>query len=158
MQLFTSVDHPLPTLTPAHSHKGWKFWSISSKLKSEGLLGKVLCVNILTILNIEPEELLRLEILHSTQLSSETAQKNVCIHRERCLSRGAGSDDSGGCQDTRSGVPIVVQWKWIRLETMRLWLRSLSGLRIQHCRELWCRLQMRLGISSCCGCGVGWWL
>ena len=31
---------------------------------------------------------------------------------------------------------------------MRLWLRSLallSGLTIQHCRELWCRLQMQLG-------------
>ena len=26
-------------------------------------------------------------------------------------------------------------------------LASLSRLRIQHCRELWCRLQMRLGSS-----------
>ena len=37
---------------------------------------------------------------------------------------------------------------WIRLVTMRLrvWsLASLSGLRIQPCRELWCRLQTRLG-------------
>ena len=31
--------------------------------------------------------------------------------------------------------------------SVRMWvsfLASLSGLRMQHCRELWCRLQMRL--------------
>ena len=42
----------------------------------------------------------------------------------------------------------MAQWKGIRLGTMRLWVRSLaplSGLRIWHCRELWYRLQMRLG-------------
>jgi len=36
----------------------------------------------------------------------------------------------------------MVQWKQIRLGTMRLWVRflaSLSGLKIWHCRELWCR-------------------
>ena len=28
----------------------------------------------------------------------------------------------------------------------RVWsLASLSGLKIRHCHELWCRLQMRLG-------------
>ena len=40
-----------------------------------------------------------------------------------------------------------MQWKRIRLGTMRLWVRSLgslSGLRIQRCRELWCRSQIRL--------------
>ena len=43
------------------------------------------------------------------------------------------------------GVHFVVQWKRIRLGTMRLQvqsLASLSGLRILHC----------------CGCGVGHWL
>ena len=38
------------------------------------------------------------------------------------------------------GVPVVAQRKRIRLETMRLRVRSLasiSGLGIQHCRELW---------------------
>ena len=37
----------------------------------------------------------------------------------------------------------MVQWKQIQLGTMRLWaqsLASLSGLRIWHCCELWCRL------------------
>ena len=37
---------------------------------------------------------------------------------------------------------VVVQWKWIQLVSMRLWVRflaSLSMLRIWHCRELWCR-------------------
>ena len=46
------------------------------------------------------------------------------------------------------GVPVVVQWKWIWLVSMRTWvwsLASLSRLRIQHCRELWCRSQTRLG-------------
>ena len=45
------------------------------------------------------------------------------------------------------GVPIVAQQKWIWLGTLRLWVRSLtllSGLRIQHCCELWCRSQMQL--------------
>ena len=40
------------------------------------------------------------------------------------------------------GVPTVVQWKRIRLVSMRMQVRSLaslSGLRIQHCCELWCR-------------------
>ena len=51
------------------------------------------------------------------------------------------------------GVPIVGQWKWIWLASMRTQFRSqasLSGLRIRHCCELWCSLQMRLGS------GVAW--
>ena len=46
------------------------------------------------------------------------------------------------------GVPIMAQWKQIRLGTMRFGVRSLTllnGLRIQSCRELWCRLQILLG-------------
>ena len=46
------------------------------------------------------------------------------------------------------GVPIVAQQKGIQLGTMRLsvrFLASLSGLRIWHCHELWCRLKVRLG-------------
>ena len=42
----------------------------------------------------------------------------------------------------------MVQQKQIQLGTMGLWvpsLASLSGLRIRHCCELWCRLQTRLG-------------
>ena len=53
------------------------------------------------------------------------------------------------------GVPIVVQQKRIRLGTMRFRvqpLASLSGLRIQCCRELWCRLQTRS--SSCIAVAV----
>ena len=45
------------------------------------------------------------------------------------------------------GVPIVAQWKQIRLGTMRLhvlFLASLIGLKIWHCHELWCLLQMQL--------------
>ena len=45
------------------------------------------------------------------------------------------------------GVPIMVQQKQIRLETMRLWdpsLASLSGLRTWRCCGLWYRLQTQL--------------
>ena len=41
----------------------------------------------------------------------------------------------------------MVQWKQIRLGTMRLKvcsLASFSGLRIWHCCVLWCRSQMQL--------------
>ena len=41
----------------------------------------------------------------------------------------------------------MVQWKRIQLGTMKLLVQSLallSGLRIWHCHELWCRLQMQL--------------
>ena len=41
-----------------------------------------------------------------------------------------------------AGVPVVTQWKRIRLGTIRLRVRSLtllSGLRIRRCCELWCR-------------------
>ena len=46
-----------------------------------------------------------------------------------------------------TGVPIMAQQKQVRLGTMRLRvqsLASLSGSRIQHCLELWCRWQMWL--------------
>ena len=57
-----------------------------------------------------------------------------------------------GCETCNLGVSVVVQWKRIRLGTMRLQVRSLallSGLRIQHCHELWCRLktQLRSGMA-----------
>ena len=46
------------------------------------------------------------------------------------------------------GVPVVAQWKQTWLVSMRMRVRPLvllSVLRIQHCCELWCRPQMRLG-------------
>ena len=53
-------------------------------------------------------------------------------------------------------VPIVVQRKHIQLGTMRLWVQSLallSGLGIQGCHELWCRLQtqLRSGVAVAVG-------
>ena len=53
------------------------------------------------------------------------------------------------------GVPIMAQWRQIQLGTMRMRvqsLASLSGLRIRHCHELWCRPQTRLG--SCVAVSV----
>ena len=46
------------------------------------------------------------------------------------------------------GVPIVVQWKQIRLETMKLWVQSLAllnGLKIWRCCQLRCSSQRWLG-------------
>ena len=40
---------------------------------------------------------------------------------------------------------MVQQKLWLPVQS----LASVSGLRIQHCRELWCRSQTRLG--CCCG-------
>ena len=67
----------------------------------------------------------------------------------------------GGLQTTISRTPgsssemqklefslTMAQWRQIRLESTRTQVRplaSLSGLRIRHCQELWCRSQMRLG-------------
>ena len=51
-------------------------------------------------------------------------------------------------QDEEAGAPSVVHWKQIQLGTIRLWVQALSllsGLRIWHCHELWCRSQMWLG-------------
>ena len=45
-------------------------------------------------------------------------------------------------------VPVISQQKQIQLVTMRMKVQSLallSGLRIQHCCELWCRSQTWLG-------------
>ena len=55
-------------------------------------------------------------------------------------------------QNMSKAVRVVAPREQIQLGTMRLWVRSLvllSGLRIQGCRELWCRLHMRLrsGVS-----------
>ena len=46
------------------------------------------------------------------------------------------------------GVAVVAQWKWTRLVSKRMWVRSLASrpvLRIWRCHGLWCRLQMQLG-------------
>jgi len=45
------------------------------------------------------------------------------------------------------GVSVVAQWKRIRLVSMRMQvqtLASISGLRIWHGHDPWCRLQMWL--------------
>ena len=61
------------------------------------------------------------------------------------------SGDYGIFQSENAGMMEFPSWRSgqrIRLGTMRLRVRSLallSGLMIRHCRELWCRLQMRLG-------------
>ena len=48
----------------------------------------------------------------------------------------------------KARAAIVAQQKGIRLVSTRIQVRSLpslSGSGIQHCRELWCRLQTQLG-------------
>ena len=46
--------------------------------------------------------------------------------------------------------PLWFSSNGTQLVSMRIWVRSLallSGLRILHCHELWCRLQMRFGFG-----------
>ena len=50
-------------------------------------------------------------------------------------------------------VPVMVQWKQIRLGNMRFLvqpLASLCGLRIQRCHKLWCKSQtwLRSGVAA----------
>ena len=70
----------------------------------------------------------------------------VCVCKKAC-------DEVGrvvvyGLRTALLRVPIVAQQDWIWLAPMRTQVWSpalLSGLRIQCCRELWCRLQTQLG-------------
>ena len=51
-------------------------------------------------------------------------------------------------RETNIGVPIVVQWKQIRLGTMKLQIGSLALLSrsgIRCCQEQWCGSQTQLG-------------
>ena len=53
-------------------------------------------------------------------------------------------------KNIKMGVPIVAQQKQIWLAPMRTQIQSLtslSGLRIQHCHEQWCRSQTQLGFG-----------
>ena len=56
-----------------------------------------------------------------------------------------------------TGVPIVAQWKRIRLGNMKLWVRSqasLSELRVSVAVS--CGVGCSCGLAGC-GCGIGWW-
>ena len=78
----------------------------------------------------------------------------VCVCARAC---GGGGGARAGTREAviimtlklrGTGVLVMMQWKGIQLETMRTWVRCLallSGLRIQHCREMRCRSQTRLG-------------
>ena len=60
------------------------------------------------------------------------------------LRKGWFTSTTGSFKKGDTGVPIVVQWKQIRLGTMRFRVPSLdllSELRIRRCRELWRRSQ-----------------
>jgi len=80
---------------------------------------------------------------------------SVCVSQYVCLSVCFFLSFISSCESivilklkAFLGVPIVVQRKRIRQRTMRLRVRSLaslSGSRIRHCHELWCRLQTQLG-------------
>ena len=77
----------------------------------------------------------------------QTLQWGITSHQSKWLSS----------KNLQIGVTVMAQRKLIRLGTMRLrvwYLASLSGLRISHWCELWCRWQTAL-IWLCCDCGVG---
>ena len=52
---------------------------------------------------------------------------------------------NGWNQEPDLVVPIMAQWLMNPASIHVHSLASLSGLGIQHCRELWCRLQMQFG-------------
>ena len=83
-------------------------------------------------------------ILGASSLAASVKWK-VHIHQasqeNKKMARNGESEGPGG-------VPVVAQWKQTQLVSLRTWVQSLallSELRIQHCHELWCSLQMRLG-------------
>ena len=70
-----------------------------------------------------------------------------------------GPKDQGQKQDFKPGwirIHIMVQQKQIWLGSLRMQVRSLaslSGLRSQHCHELWCRQKWRSWNGSLDGLG-----
>ena len=78
------------------------------------------------------------------------SQTSPCFaSRVVCESRKKRQKEEQRNRNSWLGVPVVAQQKQIQLGTMRLQVRalaSLSGLRIQHCCELWCRLGPDLGL------------
>ena len=83
----------------------------------------------------------RCKLLHLEWISSEILPYSTGSHIQ---SLGI---DGKEYKKKNVAVPVVGQWKQIRLGTMRLQvqsLASLSGLKIRHCRELWCRSKTRL--------------
>ena len=77
--------------------------------------------------------------MHSVEWRKESSERVV----------GEGEK---GVQKRSPGVPVVAQQKQIRLGTIRWQVRflaSLSGLRIRHCRELWCgsHMWLRSGVA-----------
>ena len=64
-------------------------------------------------------------------------------------------------QESQEGVPVVVQWKQIRLGTMRLRVQSLallSGLRIPALPQAVVWVSDVAQIWHWCGCVEGWQL
>ena len=75
------------------------------------------------------------------RLSDLTKEKHK---KERTKDSNIKKSIKGG----ETGVPIVAPLYWTQLVTIMIWVQSLvslSGLSIQHCRELWCMSQMRFG-------------
>ena len=90
------------------------------------------------LLAIASIDLTVMEVSHLGRMSSRLNQDSRCLLSWLTIKKKKNS----------WGVPLVEQWKRIRLGNMVLWVWSLdllSGLRIWLCRELWCSLQMWLG-------------
>ena len=83
----------------------------------------------------------------------QNQQLNIyfAIHTSHCIPWQLSQRNENWCPHTKkdlcTGVPIMAQWQWIWLASMRTQVpsrASLSGLRIWHCPELWHRLQLGL--------------
>ena len=93
---------------------------------------------------------LKLQILpklcqeHVIQLHRTSPEEMCCLETENMLPNIYRTINQA-YENSHSRVPVVAQWKWIWLASMRMqvWsLALLSELRIQSCHELWCRSQM----------------
>ena len=94
----------------------------------------------------------RCKLLHLEWISSEILLYSTGSHIQ---SLGI---DGKEYKKKNVAVPVVGQWKQIRLGTMRLQvqsLASLSWLRIQCCCELEVGHRHSSDLVSCYGCGVG---
>ena len=96
--------------------------------------------------------------LSGPQFSSLQTQRTgpVCdLKIQMREERGDGQWDAAREKIQGEGVPVGAQPLWMQIVSTRtrVWsLASLSGLKIQCCCGLWCRLQMRLG--SCIAVAV----
>ena len=96
---------------------------------------------------------------HLDNCGCSTTRRSPCL-QFYCLSVSL-ENLTGVWKLPMARVPVVAQRKQIWLGSTRSQVQSpasISGLRIWHCHELWCRSTDTAQSWCCCGDGVGQWL